>query len=856
MGHSILGRPTSKWKERRPGILKRLRVVDPSTCISTHSDPPEGTNARMALMTAGLDHFPRQRIALKQRASTTRIRLNMASEQQREAKTTTFDLSSDEEQQQNKHKNKNEGTIPTRTAPFAAARAKHSAGTGFELHISPLRQSTDDGDELPEKLVDWLLASHASEIIHQFSVWDVQRDGVLNAKEFFVSMSSLGVSVPTEAERTRLFNYLKTDPRDHGVSISSLLQLKRLVDAEAARQKKLSLEQQQQQSEASSEAPEASEGRMLPAVEILRKAKEQSAGLFRKAVLRPLFGAMWKSSLVPHHALHVVDPHDTGAAAGNASGVMNKRVDFERLVPDASAPYVEQCAALQSEMLSVAARTAAVVADALDDVRRCDLRLEECKAAQPKQAKDAEATTWELRCYLKGFAHALQTSLIANARFTREDSDVAERAFAYRGGGSARYPRYLSFFHPSRSARRISYFSRLCVFAMVFYLIAWPATYVSGGGSFVVMGSNEKSLLQTREACELLWNACGLPLPNSTASSACTVSEDQILIPLNFSGIPPFSYNSPEALADAASRCDLGELHKSLRFLIPLIPLILLSAVLPIGLFYRNLHTAALLKLLVWTPQVPLILIQTLLRAAVLTSPVWSAADTTYALIVALEAWCLFCLTAVFCLMDAMRLPTPKLRIVFAFIVGARFALSLYGRSTRILNAEQRNLLPPETALAGIGQTVIQQFVVSIDWVLVSLLFGALFSTFFEPSKMALIKLRSDILGYYNWRDGYVAQMAVQSRQRDAWFAAQVADKHLRLKIRTKRNAGKQGGGGGGGASPVLTRAKTRAMRRSITAPAFASPQTPPCRRAPDLFDEIVPRASPAALRYEVSPIV
>ena len=139
-------------------------------------------------------------------------------------------------------------------------------------------------------------------------------------------------------------------------------------------------------------------------------------------------------------------------------------------------------------------------------------------------------------------------------------------------------------------------------------------------------------------------------------------------------------------------------------------------------------------------------------------------------------------------LMDAMKLPTPKLRIVFALVLGARYVVSLAGRSTRVLPAEQRPILPSDTTFEGLGKIAGQQFIVSMDWAIASLLVGALASTVFEPNKLALVKLRTDALGYFNWRDGFMAQMAVQSRQRDAWFTAQRRHAAARLQVKKVRH--------------------------------------------------------------------
>ena len=65
-------------------------------------------------------------------------------------------------------------------------------------------------------------------------------------------------------------------------------------------------------------------------------------------------------------------------------------------------------------------------------------------------------------------------------------------------------------------------------------------------------------------------------------------------------------------------------------------------------------------------PTVPLVVLQCLLRAIVLLSIIPTAADKVHAAVMGAEALILVAQVAVFVMMDAMRIPTPVLRIGFA----------------------------------------------------------------------------------------------------------------------------------------------------------------------------------------------
>ena len=71
---------------------------------------------------------------------------------------------------------------------------------------------------------------------------------------------------------------------------------------------------------------------------------------------------------------------------------------------------------------------------------------------------------------------------------------------------------------------------------------------------------------------------------------------------------------------------------------VPLPLLFISSVVLPIGLFRNNAHKTTVVKVLVWTPVVPLILIQCVIRAVIFCTIIPTAADRQFAQITAAEA--------------------------------------------------------------------------------------------------------------------------------------------------------------------------------------------------------------------------
>jgi len=139
---------------------------------------------------------------------------------------------------------------------------------------------------------------------------------------------------------------------------------------------------------------------------------------------------------------------------------------------------------------------------------------------------------------------------------------------------------------------------------------------------------------------------------------------------------------------------------------------------------------------------------------------------------------------AVFLLMDAMRHPAPVLRLFFALFLGLRFLVSMLSRATREHAAEQRPLLEPgplRDSFMGAGSSSKQSVLTSIDWTIFIMISSVITSVIFNPSEMAVVRLRCDTKTYFTWRDQYIGAMAVRAHRRDL----DAADRYLWLQSKT-----------------------------------------------------------------------
>ena len=91
--------------------------------------------------------------------------------------------------------------------------------------------------------------------------------------------------------------------------------------------------------------------------------------------------------------------------------------------------------------------------------------------------------------------------------------------------------------------------------------------------------------------------------------------------------------------------------------------------------------------------------------------------------------------------MDAMTAPAPKLRIIFAVVLVARFVESFGKRTLYIYPPEQLGLLPhADGYLSGLGTSSRQSFVRSIDWTVLAMLGSSIISVLLYPRELAVVR--------------------------------------------------------------------------------------------------------------------
>jgi len=239
--------------------------------------------------------------------------------------------------------------------------------------------------------------------------------------------------------------------------------------------------------------------------------------------------------------------------------------------------------------------------------------------------------------------------------------------------------------------------------------------------------------------------------------------------------------------------CDGGKVREGASYLWVPLPFLFVLSALPAWLWRGGNTTFGMwYKLIAETPSVPLILLQCLFRAIVLTTVISDAYDTTYYTLEAVQEWILLIQVFVFIFMDSMTQPAPKLRTLFALVLCARF-LQSYATRTFGPNipAEQHPLFPQDGVFEGMGRTTRQTIIAGIDWTVVLLMATSLSSVFLHPRELAFVRLRCDVLSYINWRDHFVRRMMVRGNRRHE----DLEDAMLFLRAKMRGLFRRQGGG-------------------------------------------------------------
>ena len=582
-------------------------------------------------------------------------------------------------------------------------------------------------------------------------------------------------------------------------------------------------------------APRLSSGKQQKVMKLADHHKIQDSfmsdfGLFGLA--KPLLGAVWKGVLRPHHTLDMVPgglqrkPQISARVTVNlrvrsvgpkilGKSILTPRVKLElgttlrrqtrerfRYVAGPVGDTMTFLTDMQAK-LSAAADEACVEEGALlHELRQMDLKLEEVKlhqmeellsAAPEKKAEEQQKAqrVHELEKYLKqvlsDFANDAESALISHTRYrTDRDAKPPPELVGMPRAGVLTIDEVLA-----RDENRDVFFYKALSALSCVLLVVTLCAYI---GVFVGIGrrGTGDSWYDNHDVCEFQKFAC----EERSWQYVCDPINRTVLLRAEYTNLdgntggtitsgsgnvyhlaPPLDWGEPLL----GKVCDEDIRRRSWCFALPLPFLFLAAVVLPIGLFRKNAHMTTVKKCILWTPTVPLVVLQCLLRAAVLLSVIPTAADKVHAAIMGAEALILVAQVAVFVMMDAMRIPTPVLRIGFALALIMRFGASVRSRSFSQISAEQVPLLRSgywRDQFMGLGSASKQSTISSVDWTIVFMLFSSVLSVINYPGEMAVVRLRCDTRGYFNWRDQYIGAMAVRSHRRDLG----VADNYLKLR--------------------------------------------------------------------------
>ena len=605
---------------------------------------------------------------------------------------------------------------------------------------------------VPHEIID-ALANNMPRLLQLIATWS-GRSGEVDEEGFERVLHTLGVRY-TETQVGSLFRVLDADSNKM-VSLAELLMLKFAIDNDVT---------------SMPARPNMDDDfDAMSSHEVVLKIDNAQAvplpkrdwGIF--AAFRPVLGAVWKSELRPHHAL------DLSSTPWQAGELVEQRVaaatERKRFVYEAGpvGDLEAFCEQAQASAAAAAERACDVLSALLDETRQIDLKLEELRLMVPRgEAATAEEKLRRLKHLMRAMADDVKQSLITQTRYAPAEYSPVGLV------GCPRQARVTEELLPADGQK--SWQAR--VGRVTLTLLA-----LTGVLYLLVGACVGQDYWDNQHACEFQHYAC-TTRPWQYNCSGGRI--DYLVLPSNET-MAPLEWG--EGLMD--DTCDEGKKQRSWWFFMPLPTLVLSAVVLPILTFRKNAHTTTVKKLLLWTPAVPLIVCQCFFRACILLSTISDADDSAYASLVAVEALVLVPQVAVFLLMDSMRYPTPMLRIGFAIALVLRFLSAVTTRATEELGPEQHALIPAgpaRDAFMGLGSATKQSTLASIDWTITLMLLSSILSVINYPGEMAVVRLRCDTKGYFNWRDQYIGDMFVRAHRRDV----DAADSYLWLRSKTDR---------------------------------------------------------------------
>ena len=625
------------------------------------------------------------------------------------------------------------------------------------------------------------LSANTTRLLQLFKAWDLDGNGSIGPDELERACMALRVPGLERQHVAALFRTL--DINGNGkIGLTEIITLKAALDRAAA------------------ENPAAAQAAMA---EIQRPMR---GGVIRRYVVRPFLGALWKQPLQPHHALdlepewmNLRNERDAQQEAIRAARDEHCRYRFRYeagLVPDVE----EHCVEMLSELQQAADLVTHEMGDLLSEVRQADLKLQEMRLAQAhdidgrqdpndvevggasvrepseRERSDVSELCERYSLYLQQYGYDLESSIIALERFTASDAKHLKPEEDHRKE-KAELPDGSRFETPAHGLAGPRIKRWISGFAPQYGQLTYLRNVSAGFGALlfcyfvaVATTSTLDSIMHTRmrSACELHHYACK-QLPQlytcSDAGNITLTGNSSAFLELVSArgGMPAIWWDDSEIVG---SVCVEEELELSWINMLS-VPLLVLSTALPLLMLRGNTHPKTVQKILLWTPVVPLVMLQVSLRAVSLTSVVFDSYDKSFGIAEAMEAWCLLLQVVVFIFMDAMNAPAPKLRIVFAIVLLVRFCESFAKRSVWVYPAEQMSVLPQSGVLKGFGTSSRQSFIRSIDWTVLAMLGASIVSVLLHPRELAVVRLRCDVLSYINWRDHYIRRMTVRAHRRD-----------------------------------------------------------------------------------------
>ena len=633
------------------------------------------------------------------------------------------------------------------------------------------------------------LSSNTTRLLQLFKAWDLDGNGSIGPDELERACMALRVPGLERQHVAALFRTL--DINGNGkIGLTEIITLKAALDRAAA------------ENPAAAQAAKA---------EIAKTP--QGGGVLRRYVLKPFLGALWKQPLQPHHALDLEpewmslrDERDAAQEAIRAARDEHCRYRFRYeagLVPNVEAHCVE----MLSELQQAADLVTHEMGDLLSEVRQADLKLQEMRLAQAhdiqgvrnpddvdeetgaggadagvgpalseREKSDVSELCERYSLYLQQYGYDLESSIIALERFTASDARHLAPNEDHRRE-KAEVPDGSRFGTPAHGLAGPRIKRWISGFAPQYGQLTYLRNVSSGFGAllflyFVAVATTSvlDSFMHTRmrSTCELHHYACA-QLPQlytcSDTGNLTNTGNSSAFLELVSSrhGMPSMWWEDADVVDSVCVKDDLALSWINMVS----VPLLVLSTVLPLLMLRGNTHPKTVQKILLWTPVVPLVMLQVTLRAVSLTSVVVDSYDTAFGTAEAMEAWCLLLQVVVFIFMDAMNAPAPKLRIVFAIVLLVRFCESFLRRSVWVFPAEQLSVLPQDGYLKGFGTSSRQSFIRSIDWTVLAMLGASIVSVLLHPRELAVVRLRCDVLSYINWRDHYIRRMTVRAHRRD-----------------------------------------------------------------------------------------